>query len=184
MISRRAVLLGALAALAAVQCAGGESKEGKVSMTLVLTSAAFKDGGAIPSKYTCEGADVSPALQWTRPPEHTKSLALVCDDPDAPMGTWVHWVLYGIPADSTSLPEGVAKEAVVKGVGTQGRNDFRRTGYGGPCPPPGKPHRYFFKLYALDAVLDLRPGAEKKDLEKAMMGHVLAQGQVVGTYRR
>ena len=153
-------------------------------MTLTLTSPAFQDGDTIPVKHTCDGPDVSPALEWSRAPEGTKSLALICDDPDAPAGTWVHWVLYGIPADSTSLEEGVPKENTVEGIGVQGRNDFRRIGYGGPCPPPGKPHRYFFKLYALDVRPGLKPGAEKKDLEKAMKGHVLAQGQLVGRFQR
>lgn len=153
-------------------------------MTLELTCRDFKDGEMIPSKFTCEGVDVSPRLEWSGVPEGTKSLALICDDPDAPVGTWVHWVLYGLPADSTSLPEGVPTDEAIEGGALQGRNDFRRTGYGGPCPPPGKPHRYFFKLYALDSALDLKPGATKKDLEKAMKGHVLAQGQLMGRYKR
>lgn len=153
-------------------------------MTLVITSPEFEDGGMIPSKFTCDGADLSPRLQWLHVPDGTKSLALICDDPDAPMGTWVHWVLYGVPAGRTSLPEGVPTETAVEGIGLQGRNDFRRTGYGGPCPPPGKPHRYFFKLYALDADPGLAPGAKKAELERAMKGHVLAQGQLVGRYRR
>ena len=153
-------------------------------MTVELTSPAFEDGGTIPSKYTCDGADVSPPLEWSNVPEDAKSFALICDDPDAPMGTWVHWVLYGLPADTTSLPEGVPADEAIGGVALQGTNDFKRIGYGGPCPPPGKPHRYFFKLYALDTELDLKPGAKKKDLEKAMKGHVLAQGQLVGRYQR
>jgi len=153
-------------------------------MTVELISPAFKDGGTIPSKYTCDGDDVSPPLEWSNVPEDTKSLALICDDPDAPMGTWVHWVLYGLPADTTSLPEGVPMNEAIEGVALQGTNDFKRIGYGGPCPPPGKPHRYFFKLYALDTELDLKPGAKKKDLEKAMKGHVLAKGQLLGRYQR
>jgi Raf kinase inhibitor-like YbhB/YbcL family protein len=153
-------------------------------MRLDLTSPAFRDGGTIPTKFTCDGADVSPPLDWSRAPEGTKSLALICDDPDAPMGTWVHWVLYGIPADKNSLREGVPRNAAVEGIGMQGKNDFRRIGYGGPCPPPGKPHRYFFKLYALDAELELKPDAKKVDLERAMRGHLLATGQLVGRYQR
>jgi Raf kinase inhibitor-like YbhB/YbcL family protein len=153
-------------------------------MSLELTSPDFKDGETIPAKFTCTGADVSPRLQWSGVPEGTKSIALVCDDPDAPMGTWVHWVLYGLPADTTSLPEGVPADEAIDGGPSQGTNDFKRIGYGGPCPPPGKAHRYFFKLYALDSELDLEPGATKKALERAMRGHVLAEGQLMGRYQR
>ena len=151
---------------------------------LTLESSAFEDGAPIPDKHTCDAEDLSPPLTWGPPPEGTQSWALICDDPDAPMGTWVHWVLYGLPADTTSLSEGVPTDEVVEDVALQGKNDFTRIGYGGPCPPPGKPHRYVFKLYALDSELDLKPGAKKKDLEKAMKGHVLAQGQLVGRYQR
>jgi Raf kinase inhibitor-like YbhB/YbcL family protein len=158
-------------------------KEASV-MTITVTSPAFKEGQPIPSKFTCEGKDVSPALAWTGVPEGAKSLALICDDPDAPMGTWVHWVLYNLPTDSTSLPEGVPGEEKAKSGLTQGKNDFGKTGYGGPCPPPGKPHRYFFKIYALDVKVDVKSGATKKDLEKAMEKHILAQGQLMGTYKR
>ncbi len=153
-------------------------------MTLELTSPAFKNGESIPSKFTCDGADVSPALEWVHVPAGVKGLALICDDPDAPRGTWVHWVLYGLAPDRTSLREGVPTDAVVEGIGSQGKNDFERTGYGGPCPPPGKSHRYFFKLYALDSKLVLKSGAKKSDVEKAMKGHVLGQGQLIGTYQR
>lgn len=181
---RSMLLLCAIPAMALVHCAGGGSKEGELRMTLELTSPAFEDGETIPSKFSCDGIDVSPRLEWSSVPEGTKSLALICDDPDAPMGTWVHWVLYGLPADTTSLPEGVPADEAIEDVALQGKNDFKRIGYGGPCPPPGKPHRYFFKLYALDTELDLKPGAKKKDLEKAMKGHVLAQGQLMGRYQR
>jgi len=153
-------------------------------MTLGLTSPAFEDGGTIPSRFTCDGADLSPHLQWSNVPTGTKSLALICDDPDAPMGTWVHWVLFDLPADTTSLREGVPADDTIQGSAIQGKNDFGRIGYGGPCPPRGKAHRYFFKLYALDSRLELKPGAKKKDVEKAMKGRVLAQGQLVGRYRR
>lgn len=171
-------------ALALLSCAAGASKEGKPAMAIQITSAAFQDSTSIPRKFTCDSSDVSPPLEWLHVPPGAKSLALICDDPDAPVGTWVHWVLYNIPATRTSLAEGVPKEKTVEGIGTQGRNDFKRTGYGGPCPPPGKPHRYFFKIYALDTVLDLKPGAEKRELEAAMKGHVLAQGQLMGLYKR
>jgi len=138
----------------------------------------------IPVKYTCDGPDLSPPLQWTIPPEGTKSLALICDDPDAPAGTWVHWVLYNLSPETTALPEGVAKDKTVLGSARQGMNDFRRIGYGGPCPPPGAPHRYFFKLYALDSPLDLEPGLTKQKILDAMKGHILAQGQLMGKHKR
>lgn len=153
-------------------------------MSIQLTSTAFKEGETIPQKYTCDGQDVSPSLSWTGLPAGAKSLALIVDDPDAPAGIWVHWVLFNIPVSLSALPEGVAKTANVPGVGVQGNNDFRKTGYGGPCPPRGKPHRYFFKVYALDSVLQLNPGASKADLEKAMKGHILGQGQLMGKYSR
>lgn len=153
-------------------------------MKLDLISSTFKDGETIPSKHTCDGTDTSPPLGWSSVPEGTKTLALICDDPDAPIGTWVHWVLYNLSADVTSLPEAVPVDEVVENGAFQGRNDFKRIGYGGPCPPPGKSHRYFFKLYALDTELDLKPGAKKKEVEKAMKGHVLAEGQLVGMYKR
>ena len=153
-------------------------------VTMQLTSPAFKTNQTIPRQYTCEGKDLSPALQWTEPPAGTKSFALISDDPDAPMGTWVHWVAWNLPADLRGLPEGVAKEAKLSDGTEQGITDFGRTGYGGPCPPPGKPHRYFFKLYALDTVLTLPFGARKEDLEEAMKGHILAQTELIGLYKR
>lgn len=153
-------------------------------MALTITSPAFHDGAAIPSQYTCEGNDVSPPLEWSGVPAGARSLALLCDDPDAPRKTWVHWVLWAIPPDRTSLPEGLPSQATLKGVGSQGKNDFGRLGYGGPCPPPGKPHRYFFKLYALDCEVNLGAGAGKRELEQSMQGHVLAHGQLVGKFHR
>jgi Raf kinase inhibitor-like YbhB/YbcL family protein len=148
-----------------------------------LTSPAFEEGGMIPEKYTCDGADLSPALKWDSLPEGTKSLALICDDPDAPMGTWVHWVYYDIPASTEGVPENVAADDRPDIGGTQGINDFRRIGYGGPCPPGGT-HRYYFKLYALDALLNLPPGATKKQLENAMENHIVGRVQLMGKYRR
>jgi Raf kinase inhibitor-like YbhB/YbcL family protein len=163
----------------------GDNKSGKeTTMSIQMTSAAFADGQPIPAKYTCDGKDISPPLQWTNAPANTKSFALIADDPDAPVGTWVHWVAYDLPAGTRALPENVAKTQNITGNAKQGMNDFRRPGYGGPCPPPGKPHRYFFKIYALDTVLGLQPGATEKDLHKAMEGHVLAEGQLMGTYQR
>jgi Raf kinase inhibitor-like YbhB/YbcL family protein len=149
-----------------------------------LTSNAFKEGGPIPAKYTCDGKDMSPQLKWTNAPANVKSFALIADDPDAPAGTWVHWVLYDLPPTTTELAEDTPKSQFLPGGAKQGLTDFRRPGYGGPCPPPGKPHRYFFKLYALDTLLELKPGATKKDVEGAMQNHVVGQAQLMGTYQR
>ena len=153
-------------------------------MTFRLTATAFQSGGFIPRKFSCDGPDVSPALSWTEPPAGTQSLALIADDPDAPAGIWVHWVLYDLPPGTHELPEGVAKDRELSGGALQGRNDFGKIGYNGPCPPRGAPHRYFFKLYALDSVTKLKPGASKTELERAMKGHVLAQAELVGKYKR
>jgi Raf kinase inhibitor-like YbhB/YbcL family protein len=154
------------------------------SMAIQISSSAFVDGGPIPKKYTCDAENVSPPLTWQGAPASTRSFALIADDPDAPVGIWVHWVMYNIPANVIELPEGAGNRATDASAGVQGVNDFRKMGYGGPCPPRGKPHRYFFKLYALDGMLDLKPGASKADLEKAMQGHILATGQIIGTYGR
>jgi Raf kinase inhibitor-like YbhB/YbcL family protein len=148
-----------------------------------IKSRAFGSGETIPTKYTCDGADFSPPLEWTKGPAGTKSFALICDDPDAPMGTWVHWVICDIPPTATMLAEGITREKDLPGGGTQGINDFRKIGYGGPCPPGGT-HRYFFKLYALDAMLGLKSGITKDQLLKAMRGHILAEAQLMGTYKR
>jgi len=156
----------------------------EVPMAFTLSSSSFQEGAPIPAKHTCDGADVSPPLAWSGAPSGAAGFALIMDDPDAPAGTWVHWVLYDLPARSGALAENVAKTETLKDGAVQGRNDFPRTGYGGPCPPPGKAHRYFFKLYALDAPLGLKPGATKRDVERAMQGHVLATAQLMGTYAR
>jgi len=153
-------------------------------MAFAISSTGFQNGGEIPKKFTCDGADVSPELHWTSPPAATQSVALIADDPDAPAGTWTHWVLFDLPAETTSLAENVAKVDEVPTGGRQGRNDFRKIGYGGPCPPPGKPHRYFFKLYALDKRLNLKPGASKREVEQAMQGHILATTELMGRYQR
>ena len=154
------------------------------TMKLELTSSAFKEGDSIPTRHTCDGEDASPALRWSGVPAGAKSLALICDDPDAPSGTWVHWVLYDLPTSASELPEAVPASEVTPQGAKQGTNDFRRLGYGGPCPPPGKAHRYFFKLYALDQLSNLKAGATKAQLETAMKGHILAEGQLMGTYKR
>jgi Raf kinase inhibitor-like YbhB/YbcL family protein len=134
-------------------------------MSFKLTSPAFKYGERIPKKYTCDDADISPPLQWTNMPTSTKSLVLIVEDPDAPMGVFTHWVLYGIPPNRSDLPENVPKSPVVEGVGIQGINDFGRVGYGGPCPPRGhKPHRYFFRLYALNDAPSIRQRATKDEV--------------------
>ena len=153
-------------------------------MSMQISSAAFSAGEKIPMKFTCDGPDVSPKLTWNEPPTNTKSFALITDDPDAPMGTWVHWVLYDLPAETRELTEGVVKQEQLSNGARQGRNDFGKIGYGGPCPPRGKPHRYFFKLYALDSKLNLKAGATKADLESAMKGHILAQSELIGKYGR
>ena len=153
-------------------------------MTLEITSSAFSEGEMIPTRYTCDGPDVSPDLTWSGVPETALSLSLICDDPDAPMGTWVHCVLYDLPKDTRSLPEGVQSTETLAGGGAQGRNDFGRIGYGGPCPPPGRPHRYFFKLYALDTVLSDLGEPTKDALLAAMEGHIIARGELMGTYQK
>lgn len=153
-------------------------------MALTLTSSAFTNGGEFPQKYTCDGlGDVSPPLAWNGAPAGTKSFALISDDPDAPMGTWVHWVVWNIPPTTTSLEEDMVKTPVLAGGIRQGITDFKRAGYGAPCPPSGT-HRYYFKLYALDTLLELTQTTTKKQLEAAIKGRILAQTQIMGTYSR
>ena len=162
------------------------SKGGTMTIAeMEVTSPAFKDGETIPTQYTCDSRDVSVPLAWTKAPEGTKSIALICDDPDAPRGTWVHWVAINLPPDLIGLAEGVkiAEDSSLAGAIECG-NDAGKIGYGGPCPPKGPAHRYFFKLYALDTMLELTAKSEKADVEKAMAGHILAQGQLMGRYGR
>jgi len=149
-------------------------------MIFAISSPSFSNGGKIHAKFTCDGTDVSPALTWTAPPPGTQSFTLIADDPDAPVGTWTHWVLFNLPTHTSALPEGITKVDEEPSGGREGRNDFRKIGYGGPCPPSGKLHRYFFKLYALDKMLNLKPGANKQDVEQAMLGHILARGRTDG----
>jgi len=153
-------------------------------MGLELKSSAFKQSQPIPKKYTCDGSDVSVPLNWNDPPQGTKSFALIVDDPDAPAGTWVHWVLYDVPGDTRELPETKSTDDKLLNGARQGKNDFGKTGYGGPCPPPGRAHRYFFKLYALDRALGLQPSATKQQLLAAMKGHTLGEAELIGTYKR
>lgn len=153
-------------------------------MSLHLTTTAFKAGGDVPARFTCDGSDISPALSWSGVPGGAQSLALVVEDPDAPRGTWVHWILYDLPPGEHELPEGVPPAGTLPSGARQGRNDFGTIGYGGPCPPPGPAHRYIFRLYALDAVLGLRAGAKCAEVNRALRGHVLAQAELMGRYRR
>lgn len=153
-------------------------------MSIEVTSTAFEHGMTIPKPYTGDGVDQSPPLRWSEPPAGTQSIALICDDPDAPRGTWVHWVLFNLPPQARELKAGVPTTATLGNGAKQGKNDFGNIGYGGPAPPKGKAHRYFFKLYALAVALDLPPEATKAELEAAMKGHILAEGQLMGTYKR
>lgn len=153
-------------------------------MAFAISSTSFSAGGDIPKKFTCDGADLSPELSWTDAPAGVHSFALIADDPDAPVGTWTHWVLFDLPPQTAGLPEGVPKVDELPTGGRQGRNDFRKIGYGGPCPPPGKPHRYFFKLYALDRMLNLKSGSSKQEAEQAMQGHIVGKTELMGKYRR
>jgi hypothetical protein len=160
-----------------------EIKEKELKMEFKLTSSAFEEGGMIPQKYTCDSDDVSPPLMWGTVPEGTKSLILICDDPDAPVGTWVHWVLYDLPSNIKELPENVPVDETLENGAKQGTNDFGNIGYGGPCPPSGT-HRYVFKLYALDSMLELGPGKIKAEVLDAIEGHLLAETQLMGKYSR
>jgi len=154
------------------------------AMSFQLSSSAFTPGQSIPKEFTCDGTNVSPQLTWTGAPANTQSFALIMDDPDAPAGTWVHWVLYNLPFNAHELAENVPNRQELPDDARQGYNDFHKIGYGGPCPPSGKPHRYFFKLYALDAKLHLKVGASKIDVEQAIQGHILAQTELIGRYSR
>ena len=182
------ILIAAAVAGACISSGGAQRASGQTApattAAIRITSAAFHAGQPIPAACTCDEADMSPPLEWEGVPAEAKSLALICDDPDAPSGTWVHWVIYNLPPALKGLPEKTATTATLPNGAEQGVNDFKRTGYSGPCPPPGKTHRYFFKLYALDAPPVLKPGATKAELLHAMAGHIIAEGQITGTYRR
>ena len=191
MISNRIFALTSLLLLALVLCgvaamhnANAATAERGGAMALVVTTTSFPANGAILRNCTCDGADASPDLAWSGVPAGVRSFALIADDPDAPGGTWTHWTIWNIPAQSRGLPKGVPKQAALGNGTRQGMNDFPHIGYGGPCPPPGKPHRYFFKLFALDVKLDLRAGAGRHELDQAMKGHVLAQAELMGRYGR
>jgi Raf kinase inhibitor-like YbhB/YbcL family protein len=186
-----AVLLAVFCLVVALPagCGSGEQPppEGGMEgeMALSISSTAFLEEDSIPSKYTCEGQDISPPLAWGEPPEGTQSFALIVDDPDAPGGMFTHWVIFNVPSDYRELPEAVPTQDRLSSGALQGKNDFGRIGYGGPCPPPGHPHRYRFTLYALDQSLDLKAGISKKrQVLNAMQGRILAQGQLTGIYER
>jgi len=184
----RTKALFALAFCVLCSCPGEEQPPapapGAGAKAITVTSTAFREGEAIPKQYTADGKDLSPPLAWTGVPEGTRSLGLISEDPDAPRGTWVHWVLWDLPPETRELSEGVPAQETLPSGARQGKNDFGKVAYNGPAPPPGSAHRYYFKLYALDATLDLPPGATKKQLLEAMGGHVLAQGQLMGRYQR
>jgi Raf kinase inhibitor-like YbhB/YbcL family protein len=149
-----------------------------------VTSSAFAPGAIIPPEFSCEGKDISPALQWTGAPARTAAFAIIMDDPDAPAGVWVHWVMWNLAPASHSLPEGVAKRDQLEDGSHQGRNSFGKVGYNGPCPPAGQTHRYFFRVYALDTKLTLSPDADRSQLDAAMQGHVVAHAEYMGTFHR
>lgn len=173
--------------IASVLCSCRSAREpvsgGEGAVEITVTSAAFKDGDMLPVKYSCDGAGISPPLAWSRIPSGAKSIALVCEDPDAPRGTFIHWVLFNLPANAGSLPEGVPAQKKLSNGAIQGTNDAGRIGYFPPSPPSGT-HRYIFKVYALDTMLDLQPGAAGDDLAEAMEGHILAEGELMGRYSR
>jgi Raf kinase inhibitor-like YbhB/YbcL family protein len=185
MIHKISCLLGALLFLGIWGSPGPVCSEtgGRQATKMEVKSTAFQDGGMIPKQYTCDGQNISPPLSWTGVPAGTKSLVLIMDDPDAPRGTWVHWVLFNIPPDTRSLAENVPRTSSLPNGAKHGNNSWPKLGYGGPCPPGGT-HRYYFKVYALDTVLNLKTGAKKAQLLKAIDGHILAEGQIMGRYAR
>src|SRR2546423_2300312 len=183
LLTFAALLLLGMPALPAPGAAPSSAR-GERNMNCNISSNSFASSGEIPKKFTCDGADVSPQLSWSEPPAGSKSFALLVDDPDAPAGNWNHWTMWNLPPTVRKLDEGLSKTAQLPDGTQQGLNDFRKIGYNGPCPPPGKPHRYYFKLYALDGKLNLKPGARKAEVEAAMKGHILGQAELIGKYGR
>lgn len=177
------ITLGLGVALLLTQ-ATARGEENQKAKQITITSSAFKEGSAIPKEYTGDGKDISPPLSWSDVPEQTKSLALTCEDPDAPRGTWFHWIIFNIPPSTRKLKEDIKKTATLPDGSLQGNNDFDKPGYNGPAPPPGAVHHYLFKLLALDTKLDITPGCTKSEYHKATNGHILAAGQFTGTYTR
>ncbi|MCH8864816.1 MAG: YbhB/YbcL family Raf kinase inhibitor-like protein [Chloroflexi bacterium] len=153
-------------------------------MELTVSSTVFREGETIPAKYTCQGEDISPSITWGEPPDGTRSLAIIVDDPDAPGGVFTHWIIFNLPADTRQLPAAVPTQPRLDSGARQGKTDFGRVGYGGPCPPPGKPHRYQFTVYALDRTLDLAAGASRSQVLEAMQGNILSRGRLTGIYER
>ena len=189
---RRIVGAGALAAAVGLLFACGSASSAVESagmrkgaaMNFALQSPEWKMGNEIPRQFTCDGQNVSPPLHWDDPPAGTESLSLILEDPDAPGGVFTHWVLFDLPAGGRELPEKVSQQGTLPSGARQGRNSFGKVGYGGPCPPPGPAHRYYFRLYALDRKIDLAAGTGRADLDKAMRGHILAQAEYMGRYKR
>lgn len=162
----------------------GRRNEPAAESSFRIESSAFKEGATIPTRYTCLGENISPPLAWTDPPSGARSFALIVEDPDAPAGTWTHWLVYNLPAQARAMYENTPKQGELPNGGLQGMNSFGSVGYGGPCPPPGRAHRYFFRLYALDSVLDLKAGAAKAGVLAALKGHILGEAQLMGRFKR
>jgi len=182
------VLLSPILLLPVVSCGnpapGSAQGEDPAQSSFRIESAAFKEGAFIPARFTCQGENVSPPLAWVDPPSGARSFALMVEDPDAPAGTWTHWVVYNLPAQARAMEVNTPKQGELPNGGLQGMSSFGSVGYGGPCPPPGKPHRYFFRLYALDTELNLQPGATKADMLAALKGHILGEAQLMGRFKR
>jgi Raf kinase inhibitor-like YbhB/YbcL family protein len=177
-------LFATLSSCVLISAASVFSAESKTAQKFALISSAFQAGADIPRKYSCEAEDVSPPLRWENAPAGTKAFTLIADDPDAPGGTWVHWVIYDLPPETKELTEAMAKTETLANGAKQGVNDFRKIGYSGPCPPPGSAHRYFFKVYALEAPTHLKPRATKREVLEAIKGHMLGEGELLGRYKR
>jgi len=184
VLLRRIGAVAPLVAFLALMFGTPPPAPGQQAAKIELKTTSFTPGGFIPERFTCKGEDVSPALTWTDPPAGTQSFAIIEDDPDAPSGVFVHWLIYDLPAASRRLLEGVSGNDRMPDGARQGTNDFSRTGYSGPCPPPGKPHRYFIRFYALDTKTNLHPAATRAELDAAMKGHILAQAELMGRFRR
>ncbi len=184
LLLRRALVTIPLLTLLMSMFVVPECVPGQQASKFELKTTAFEPGGFIPKRFTCQGANVSPALAWSDPPAGTQRFAIIEDDPDAPSGTFVHWVVYDLPATYRKLPEALAGSDPMSGGGRQGTNDFSRVGYSGPCPPPGTTHHYFIRLYALDAPTSLPPGASRRELDNAMQGHILAKAELMGRFKR
>ncbi len=184
VLLRRALAIVPLQILVMLMFAGPERLSGQQAAKMELKTTSFEPGGFIPKRFTCQGTNVSPALAWSDPPAGTQRFAIIEDDPDAPSGTFVHWLVYDLPAGSRRLPEALSGNDQLAGGGQQGTNDFSRIGYSGPCPPPGNTHRYFIRLYALDAPTSLPPAATRKELDNAMQGHILAKAELMGRFKR